>query len=85
MANLSLFRKDSPVLLSYNMEGALLLHMILQNLEGPLIKKATGDILTNVYARLKDQPMSKTFQRTLLEAFLSSMLLDPNITIDFLV
>lgn len=61
MATLSLYKKDSPIMLSYNTEGALLLSIMLQNLDGPLVKQASVDILTNVQARLQDQPMSKTF------------------------
>ena len=43
-----------------------------------------GDILTNVQSRIKDQPMSPTFKRTLLEVFLSAMILDINLTLKFL-
>ena len=68
-------------MLSNNMEGALLFHMTLQNLDGPLIKEAIGDILTNVHSRLKMAPMSKTFQRVLLEVFYSAMLVDVDKTL----
>jgi hypothetical protein len=61
MANLSMYNKEPPIIMGNNMEGALLLHMTLQNLDGNLIKEAIGDILTNAYARLKSLPMSKTF------------------------
>jgi hypothetical protein len=61
MANLSMYNKEQPIIMGNNMEGALLLHMTLQNLDGNLIKEAIGDILTNAYARLKSLPMSKTF------------------------
>jgi hypothetical protein len=81
MANMSMFRKEPPIILGNNMEGALLLHMTLQNLDGPLIKQAIGDILTNALARLKDKPMSKTFQRVLLEVFYSAMLTDVDLTL----
>ena len=37
MANLSMNRKDEPIMLGNNMEGALLLHMAFQNMRGPLI------------------------------------------------
>lgn len=84
MANLSLFCKVKPIILGNNIEGALLLHMAFQNLQGPLMSQAIGDILTNVLARLKEQPMSKTFQRVLLEVFYSAMILDVNITLEFL-
>jgi hypothetical protein len=63
------------------MEGALLLHMTLQNLDGPLIKDAIGDILTNVHSRLKSDPMSQTFKRVLLEVFYSAMLVDVDKTL----
>ena len=38
MVNLSMFKKDPPIMLSNNMEGPLLLHMMLQNLNGDLIR-----------------------------------------------
>lgn len=68
-------------MLSNNMEGALLFHMALQNLDGPLIKDAIGDILTNAHSRLKTMPMSQTFQRVLLEVFYSAMLVDVDKTL----
>jgi importin-8 len=84
MANLSIFKKDPPIILGNNIEGALLLQIALQNLDGPLIKAAIGDILTNVHSRLKEQPMSKTFHRVLIGVFLSAMLTDVNVTLEFL-
>lgn len=84
MATLSMFRKDKPVILGNNAEGALLLHIAVQNLDGNLIKQAVGDILTNVYSRLKNPPMSKTFNRVLYGVFYSTMILDVNITLGFL-
>lgn len=41
-------------MLSNNMEGVMLLHMILQNLDGDLIRQAKNDILTTVLSRLND-------------------------------
>jgi hypothetical protein len=58
MAIMSMCRQEEPLMLSNNMEGALLFHMALQNLDGPLIKDAIGDILTNAHSRLKTMPMS---------------------------
>ncbi len=58
MAIMSMSRQEEPLMLSNNMEGALLFHMALQNLDGPLIKDAIGDILTNAHSRLKTMPMS---------------------------
>jgi hypothetical protein len=58
MSNMSLFKKDPPIMLSNNIEGALLLQILLTNLDGDLIKQAIGDILTQILARLKEQPMS---------------------------
>ena len=84
MATLSMFRKDKPIILGNNAEGALLLHIAFQNLDGDLIKQAVGDILTNVLARLKDTPISKTFNRVLYGVFYSTMILDVNITLAFL-
>jgi len=55
---MSMCRQEEPLMLSNNMEGALLFHMALQNLDGPLIKDAIGDILTNAHSRLKTMPMS---------------------------
>ena len=37
MANISLFNKTPPIMLSNNMEGALLYQYLLQNLEGALV------------------------------------------------
>ena len=84
MASASLFKKDPPILLSNNAEGALLLHMVFQNLDGELIKQGLGDILTNAQSRIRDKPMSPTFQRVLQEVFLSAMILDVNLTVEFL-
>lgn len=72
------------MMLSDNMEGVMLLHIILQNLDGDLVKAAKMDILTMVLSRLSDKPMSRTFQKVLLEVFLSSMLTDINITLEYL-
>lgn len=52
MANMSLYKRDPPIMLSNNMEGAILLQMLLQNLDGEIIKSAIGDILTNVQSRI---------------------------------
>lgn len=71
MANISLFNKTPPIFLSNNMEGALLYQFLLQNLEGPLVQSAIGDILTNVLARLRDPPMSPTFRRVLMGVYFS--------------
>ena len=38
MANLSMYNKEPPIIMGNNMEGALLLHMTLQNLDGNLIE-----------------------------------------------
>ena len=84
MASSSIFKKERSMMLSDNMEGVMLLHMILQNLDGDLIRAAKMDILTMVLSRLNDKPMSKTFQKVLLEVFLSSMLTDINITLEYL-
>ena len=46
MANLSMLRKEVPISLGNNCEGALLLQMMLQNLDGNPIKQALVDILT---------------------------------------
>jgi hypothetical protein len=81
MAIMSMCRTEQPIILGNNMEGALLLHMTLQNLDGTLIKDAIGDILTNVYSRLKSEPMSTTFRRVLLEVFYSAMLVDVDKTL----
>jgi hypothetical protein len=81
MANLSLYKIDQPVFLSNNAEGAVLLSILLQNLDGELIKKAVPDILTLALSRVKTQPMSKTFQRLLLEIFLSALIQDVNQTL----
>lgn len=61
MASASIFKKERNMMLSDNMEGVLLLHIILQNLDGDLIRAAKMDILTMVLSRLNDKPMSKTF------------------------
>ena len=37
MSNRALFNKSEPIFLSNNAEGAILLSIVLQNLEGPLI------------------------------------------------
>lgn len=37
MASMSMYRSEKPVMLGNNMEGALLLQIALQNLEGPII------------------------------------------------
>ncbi|CDW80715.1 UNKNOWN [Stylonychia lemnae] len=84
MAQQSIFKKEKSMMLSNNLEGVMLLHMMLQNLDGDLIKQAKCDILTTVMSRLNDKPMSKTFQRSLLEVFLSSMLQDIEITLTYL-
>jgi hypothetical protein len=84
MANMSLYRKEEPIVLGNNMEGAILLQIAFQNLKGDLIKQAIPSILTNVLTRMSQQPMSKTFQRTLLEVIYSAMLCDVNSTILFL-
>mmetsp|Transcript_14396 Transcript_14396/g.14009 ORF Transcript_14396/g.14009 Transcript_14396/m.14009 type:complete len:80 (-) Transcript_14396:875-1114(-) len=59
--------------------------MVLQNLEGDMIKQAMGDILTNTLSRLTMKPMSPCFQRILVEVFLSAMLLDVDQTLSFLI
>lgn len=84
MASASIFKKERSMMLSDNMEGVMLLHIILQNLDGDLVKAAKMDILTMVLSRLSDKPMSRTFQKVLLEVFLSSMLTDINITLEYL-
>jgi len=84
MANMSLYRKEEPIVLGNNMEGAILLQIAFQNLKGELIKQAIPSILTNVLTRMSQQPMSKTFHRTLLEVIYSAMLCDVNSTILFL-
>lgn len=84
MASVSIFKKERSMMLSDNMEGVMLLHIILQNLDGDLVKAAKMDILTMVLSRLSDKPMSRTFQKVLLEVFLSSMLTDINITLEYL-
>jgi hypothetical protein len=38
MAKMSIFRKEEPIMFGNNIEGALLLHMALQNMKGVLIK-----------------------------------------------
>jgi hypothetical protein len=81
MAIMSMCRTEQPIILGNNMEGALLLHMTLQNLDGTLIKDAIGDILTNVHSRLKTEPMSQTFRRVLLGVFYSAMLVDVDKTL----
>lgn len=53
MANTSLVNKQPPIFLSNNAEGALLYHMILQNLEGDLMLQGMSDILTSALYRLK--------------------------------
>lgn len=52
MANLAMFNKNEPIMLSNNAEGSLLYHVILQNSDGPLIVSALPDILSSVYSRL---------------------------------
>jgi hypothetical protein len=81
MAIMSMCRTEQPIILGNNMEGALLLQMTLQNLDGNLIKDAIGDILTNVHSRLKTEPMSQTFRRVLLGVFYSAMLVDVDKTL----
>eukprot|EP00347_Sterkiella_histriomuscorum_P023425 403334689 len=84
MASASIFKKERNMMLSDNMEGVMLLHMILQNLDGELIRAAKMDILTMVLSRLNDKPMSKTFQKVLLEVFLSSMVTGVDQTLEYL-
>ena len=84
MANMSLYRKEEPIVLGNNMEGAILLQIAFQNLKGDLIKQAIPSILTNVLTRMSQQPMSKTFHRSLLEVIYSAMLCDVSSTILFL-
>jgi hypothetical protein len=84
MANMSLYRKEEPIVLGNNMEGAILLQIAFQNSKGDLIKQAIPSILTNVLTRMSQQPMSKTFHRTLLEVIYSAMLCDVSSTILFL-
>ena len=49
-----------------------------------MIKQAIPSILTNVLTRMNQQPMSKTFHRTLLGVIYSAMICDVNSTIAFL-
>jgi hypothetical protein len=81
----SLYKKDSPIILGNNMEGAILFQILFQNLNGPMIKQAIPDILTHVLSRIKQTPMSPTFQRSLLAVFHSSLLCDATLTLSFLV
>jgi len=44
-----------------------------------------GDILTNTLSRLTMKPLSPTFQKILCEIFLSALILDPDLALQFLV
>lgn len=62
MASASIFKRNDEeppsVVISDNMEGVVLLKIILQNLRGPIVANIKMDILTMVMSRLNSNPMS---------------------------
>ncbi len=52
MANMSMYRKEVPIVLGNNMEGAILLQIAFQTIKGNVIKQAIPSILTNVLTRM---------------------------------